>query len=286
MATVTMVPLADLTTCPSCIGFHTLRIPDHWNVMDAYGNPIGTGVPLEIYIGGPYPECSTDEDCDDGNLCTTGTCDEMNCFFEPVWCPEGEVCDPETGECVSEYTAPVLIEASSVMTHGAAGDFAINLNLASPWSIESRRESQITQHRFKFVFDQPIDISNAVVTLSHGSHNGTLTLEGDNVLVATMATSPNPAPLNNVCLTINISGVKDVSGQYEMAPAVIRARLILGDVNFSGVANILDLSAVKTQIFISPSAANFIFDVDASGSIAILDMNAVKSNLFGTATCP
>ncbi len=286
MATVTMVPLVNMGYY---VGFHTLRIPDHWYVMDVYGNPIGTGVPLEIYIGGPYPECSTDEDCDDGDLCTTGTCDGMNCSFEPVLCPEGEVCDPETGECIAESTAPVLIKALSVMRHGgatSATDFAVAINLnPTPYTIEPRAENVITQHRLVFVFDQTIDISAASVVLNSGSI-GSLSLATTNVaddtLVATMAT----APTINTCWDIDVSGVKSTDLNCTMTPTRLYVRLLKGDVTVNGNVNILDQNAVKGQVAKPVTSANFLNDVDASGSIAILDMNAVKSNLSRTAVCP
>jgi hypothetical protein len=39
--------------------------------------------------------------CDDGDLCTTDQCDPVNgCLHEPVTCPEDQVCDPASGQCV------------------------------------------------------------------------------------------------------------------------------------------------------------------------------------------
>jgi len=44
--------------------------------------------------------CEEDADCDDDDLCTTDACVDGECENTPVECPEGEVCDPATGECV------------------------------------------------------------------------------------------------------------------------------------------------------------------------------------------
>lgn len=42
-------------------------------------------------------------DCDDGEICRTDdACSGGECSGFPVECPEGEACDPKTGECVSE----------------------------------------------------------------------------------------------------------------------------------------------------------------------------------------
>jgi hypothetical protein len=38
--------------------------------------------------------------CDDGNLCTTDSCDPVaGCIYTPVECPVGEQCDPADGQC-------------------------------------------------------------------------------------------------------------------------------------------------------------------------------------------
>jgi hypothetical protein len=55
-------------------------------------------------------ECDDKDECDDGNTCTTDSCDvDGMCVNEPVLCSDDglfcngdEVCDPATGACVSE----------------------------------------------------------------------------------------------------------------------------------------------------------------------------------------
>ena len=53
----------------------------------------------------PQPLCTDDADCDDGDLCTIDRCVDTDgdglgdaCTHEPK-CPEGQTCNPETGEC-------------------------------------------------------------------------------------------------------------------------------------------------------------------------------------------
>ncbi len=189
-------------------------------------------------------------------------------------------------ELIIHCTPPVITSASSVMKHGAAGDFGIAINMAPPpYSIEPRVENIIAEHRLVFVFDKAINIGGASVTLSSGSIAG-YALASTNVpndtLVATLAS----APTNNACWVINVSGVTDASGLCPMAPVTFRVRVIKGDVNASGSVNILDQNSVKGQLAKPVTAANFMNDVDASGSINILDQNAVKANLGKTATCP
>ena len=45
------------------------------------------------------PECTNDDECDDGDACTTNRCVEGACVYDPVECPEGQACNPETGQC-------------------------------------------------------------------------------------------------------------------------------------------------------------------------------------------
>jgi hypothetical protein len=50
------------------------------------------------------PPCDGPEDCSDGDLCTTDTCEVGQCQHTAVSCPSGQVCDPGTGLCTA---APV-----------------------------------------------------------------------------------------------------------------------------------------------------------------------------------
>ncbi|MDY6839027.1 MAG: DNRLRE domain-containing protein, partial [Thermodesulfobacteriota bacterium] len=56
--------------------------------------------------------CSSDGECDDNNLCTTDTCNSGTgvCENVPIDCPEGEMCDPDSGACVPEPTAVTFQE--------------------------------------------------------------------------------------------------------------------------------------------------------------------------------
>ena len=45
-------------------------------------------------------ECWTHDDCDDNNLCTFDQCfTDGTCGNDPIECPEGKICNPNTGEC-------------------------------------------------------------------------------------------------------------------------------------------------------------------------------------------
>jgi len=51
------------------------------------------------------PECTSAAQCDDGDLCTTESCQDGACVSTPVVCAEGQACEPGTGACVAETAA-------------------------------------------------------------------------------------------------------------------------------------------------------------------------------------
>ena len=70
---------------------------------DSDGDGVGdacTPAPAAPPASAPTPpECTNDDECDDGDACTTNRCVEGACVYDPVECPEGQACNPETGQC-------------------------------------------------------------------------------------------------------------------------------------------------------------------------------------------
>jgi hypothetical protein len=63
---------------------------------------------VEPFLGGGTAACSADSECDDGNPCTTDSCDSaVGCINDAVLCPDDgdlcttDACDPGTGQCDS-----------------------------------------------------------------------------------------------------------------------------------------------------------------------------------------
>lgn len=90
--------------------------------------------------------CRTDTECDDGDACTIDSC-QLNlgsCLNQPVQCPDGEECDPITGECDAadksipdvrrDLTAIWMTDAS---TGWAAGDNVLVHCARGTWTVES-----------------------------------------------------------------------------------------------------------------------------------------------------
>ncbi len=61
--------------------------------------------------------------------------------------------------------------------------------------------------------------------------------------------------------------------------------MILGEVNGLSPVNILDLAAIKAQLFQPVTADNFRADVYPDGAIDVRGLSATKSNLSKTAKC-
>jgi len=209
---------------------------------------------------------------------TLTAADDGNQYRCIVWNAYGSVeSDPATLTVTVPCADPVLLSAYSVMTHGAAGDFAVEIELGEPYAIEPRAGAD---HRLLFVFDQEIDITDADVALSSGE--ATLSLAGTHILVATMTTLPD----NNECLTITVSGVKDATGVCEMTPVTVYLTMIQGEVDNSPPVNLTDLSIVRAELYQPVTDDNFMSDVNADGVINLTDLSLVRDNLYQQAACP
>ena len=76
-------------------------IPDECDIAEGTSADVNeNGIPDEC-----EDVCQTDEDCEDGDLCTVDTCIDGFCIYEPVDCSYLDgvcsvgVCDPGSGEC-------------------------------------------------------------------------------------------------------------------------------------------------------------------------------------------
>ncbi len=88
-----------------------------------WGTLCGVFAMLVFVTGCPFANPCTSFDPDDGDLCTVDTCEldaDNNpvAVNTPVECAEGEVCDPETGECV-DLCADVVCDDDDVCTDDA-----------------------------------------------------------------------------------------------------------------------------------------------------------------------
>lgn len=172
-------------------------------------------------------------------------------------------------------SAPVITAASSHKTHGSAGTFAIDVTAGAT---ECRGGGPTT---LVVSFDQPIQRVSGLlsdVTVSHGTVNA-LTING-NQLTINMTGATSAAKL-----TVGFSGIKNPSGQ--VSTATLCLGVLSGDSNADRKVDVLDLVAIRNNLNLSPTVANFRSDINADGSADIFDLVSVRNNFnAAVSVCP
>jgi hypothetical protein len=174
-------------------------------------------------------------------------------------------------------TAPPFITgAVSRKTHGATtGD--IPLPTSGKCGVECRKNGPAL---VIVTFDKTIqgrfglDTSDVVLNSSRipvGTITG-VSISGGTTLTITMTGTADAA-----CLIIGFPGIEgaDESPVTQTLPLGV----LYGDTTYDGRTNVLDLMAIKPQINIPVSAANFRCDINCDNAINVLDLLATKNNL-------
>ncbi len=170
----------------------------------------------------------------------------------------------------SGVQAPAAASAESVMTHGGAGTFGVNLPLGGS-GIEPRlgtgggagRGYTIVVH-----FDQPVNGGSA--TLTGNGSAGAPSFSGNDMTIPLT----NVTDVQTVSLTLN--NVTTPAGG-NLSSASLQIGFLAGDVNGSGTVTSSDLSSVKANTNVTVSAANFLNDVVVNGAINSSDVGQVKA---------
>ncbi len=229
-----------------------------------------------------------------GSTCLTTFCDALPaaCCYDdgscadltPLDCSQsggrpgglGSTC--ATADCIK----PELVSVSSRRDHGPAGHFEIPLPLPPGAGVESRSggPTQIVFITTEFVepVDHNLDCSEVIVTGA--------TCLGVNALLNGLEVELNGVNTTS-CVSLTLQGLQDTSGNPFTGPNAVDLRVIRGDVDSSGVVNIVDLNEVKQRLFMNVDINHFRYDVNADGVINIVDLNTVKGNLFAQLlNCP
>jgi hypothetical protein len=165
-------------------------------------------------------------------------------------------------------SAPLLnlTDAVSRQTHGAAGDFDVEL-LTGP-AIEPRNPSDGTYH-IVFTFSN-------TMTGCGVANTGTVT-PGPNANQCTVNVS---GLTNGQHSTISLTGVLDSQGHTGTFSATMG--LLIGDTNADAFVNSADIGQTKSQSGQPVGASNFREDLNVDGFINSADIGLVKSK-SGTA---
>lgn len=185
--------------------------------------------------------------------------------------------------------APQILYWESVKTHGSVGEIALAMP-ATPPLVEPRRGDLL----IRVVFDREVQAADG-------------TLDADDLTVKDSdenGYTPKALAFNNGgqgdVLDIVVDGdqvdqkrltLELLDGKFRRptsAKAVLagardrQVRCLVGDATGNGMVDILDLSAVRAQLFKDVDTSNARCDLNNSGSITIVDMALVKSRLFTT----
>ncbi len=176
------------------------------------------------------------------------------------------------------FVPPTPTGAASRKTHGAAGDFDIDLPLTGTPGIECRNGGATNDYEVVLTFaasvnvtgDTQAQVTSGTADVGSGgvSNGGMVTVTGNSVTV----------PLTNVAnaqtINVTLNGVTDGVGYGNI---VVPMSVLLGDVNANGAVNASDVAVAKAQAGQGVTFANFRSDVTVNGSINAADAALVKS---------
>lgn len=196
-----------------------------------------------------------------------------------IWAADGT----KRGFVASLSSAPEVTSAISVKTHGAAGDFSINVLDGA--DIECRRYGVTT---LVVTFDADIQgvggLDPTDVALSPQGVVNAVSLSASNELTINMSNTANIIPL-----IVTFPGIANASDAGAISTDSVCILQLMGDVVGDGVITALDRVKVRDEIVNPVGASNFRMDIYAAdGTINALDRvyvrNAMTTGLIET--CP
>lgn len=179
------------------------------------------------------------------------------------------------------HVAPLLqpMGAVSRKTHGAAGDFDIDLPLAGTPGVECRTGGTTNDYTVVVTFDATVSstpppqaqVTSGIGTVGSGgvANGGAVTVSGSTVTI----------PLTNVANSQSINvRLNNVTVGATTGDADIPLSVVIGDSNGNGAVNASDVAQTKGRIGQAMGSNNFRSDVNANGSINAGDVSVVKSH--------
>jgi len=176
------------------------------------------------------------------------------------------------GMVASTRTAEIL-SVCSLLSHGSAGDFCLELGDGTGGDNIEPRLSGVRELHFET--STPVSSVTAWLSCDVSTYTGTMgvTATGTSVEV-----SFSPALPDEDCCQVDLTG--DAEGTWYV-------RTLAGDVDRSGVVTSVDSSSIKPRFGHPADAANFLYDLDGSGTITSVDSSSVKPRFGNSApTCP
>ena len=190
---------------------------------------------------------------------------------------------------------PILASAVSRHTHGAAGDFDLELDLAAGDADATIEPRTAGPAQIIMTFeggdgvaagDGSLDVSTAPdtsgdIVISEGAGTAQVIGDGNNQIELNLTGVSNLS-----CLTVALANIVGVSGMALAGDDAFSIRVLAADVSGDNIVDVSDMSRVKGGLFTLVDEANFLTDVTLDGEIDVSDMSAVKGKLFTSVICP
>jgi hypothetical protein len=176
----------------------------------------------------------------------------------PIQAPMADPCNPLQ-----------LMSIVSRKTHGAAGDFDVDLPLTGNAGVECR--STGGDHTFVFTFTNDVVSGNASVTSGTGTVSGS-PIFSDNTMTVNLT-----GVTDQQQIAVTVSEVVDTFGQT-LPDTAINAVILAGDTSGNRVVNAADVAQAKAQQGSPVDQTNFRSDVNANGTINAADVGLIKSS--------
>ncbi len=174
-----------------------------------------------------------------------------------------------------------LLSAVSRKTHGAAGDFDIDLPLTGTPGIEDRTGGATNDYTMVATFSGNVSVTGSpqaeVISGTGcvgigGACSGNVTVSGNIVTV----------PLTNIAnaqtINVRINGVNSAADR-PATDVSIPMNILIGDTNDNGSVNSSDVAQTKSRVGHLLDETNFRSDVNANGAINSTDVSIIKSHL-------
>lgn len=180
-------------------------------------------------------------------------------------------------------SVPTVSSAVSLKTHGAAGDFPIDLPLTGITGVECRSGGATNDFTIKVTFSGNVAVTGSpqaqvimgTATIGSGgvSNGGMVTAMGNMVTI----------PLTNVAdqqtIQVRLNGVNNATFDEPAVDVVIPMSRLLGDSSGNGVVDASDVSQTKAQVGLAVTTGNFHSDMNETGSINASDVSIIKANI-------
>lgn len=169
----------------------------------------------------------------------------------------------------TQTPALALVSAVSRKTHGAGGDFDVDLPLSGTSGVECRSGGASGAYTIVITFTNMVVSGNATVTSGIGSVSGTPTFNSNTMTINLTGVA------NAQMLTLTLSNVIDQFSQT-LPDTAVNVAFLLGDSNANRTVNASDVSQTKARIGQTLDATNFRSDVNVNGSINATDTSLIK----------